>query len=48
MDNEKIDVSKDILEKDTIEKLAELKVEVDDLSTRLDNIIENCDDIINS
>lgn len=41
------DIKKEDLEKLTPEELADLKVEVEDLIARLDNMIEECDERLN-
>lgn len=48
MENEKLDISQEMLDTISLEDIADLKVEVDDLMAKLDNIIETCDAAINS
>jgi len=43
-----LDIKKEDLDKLTPEELADLKVEVEDLIIRLDNMIEECDELLNS
>lgn len=45
---EVLNISKEMLDSLSIEEIADLKVEVDDLMTRLDEIIETCNEAINS
>ena len=45
---EELKISDDVLQNVSIEDLAELKVEVEDLLSRLDNIINICDEALNS
>ena len=42
------DIKKEDLEKLTPEELADLKVEVEDLIAKLDSLIEECDETLNS
>lgn len=42
------DIKKEDLEKLTPEELADLKVEVEDLIEKLDSMIEECDEALNS
>ena len=46
--DKRLSISKEDLEKLSIEEIADLKVEVEDLIIRLDNIIENAEQILNS
>ena len=48
MEDEKLEISQEVLENLTMEELAELKVEVDDLVEKTDEIIEICDEALNS
>lgn len=48
MENEKLNMSKEMLDNLSIEELADLKVEVDDLMADADSIIELCDETLNS
>ena len=46
--NAKINISDELLESLSMEELVDLKVEVDDLVERLDRVIADCDEAINS
>ncbi len=46
MDKTGLDISNELLQDLSIEELADLKVEVDNLSYRLDNIIEKCEETL--
>lgn len=48
MENQDMNDTKEMLDTISIEDIADLKVEVDDLMAKLDNIIETCDTAINS
>lgn len=48
MEEKTLNISEELLENLSIEELAELKVEVDDMVSKLDNIIEICDETLNS
>lgn len=48
MEDEKLNISQEVLENLPIEELADLKVEVDDLVSKTDEIIEICDEALNS
>ena len=44
----KLEFSDEMLEKLTTEELVDLKIEVDDLLARIDNLLEECEETINS
>lgn len=48
MENENLNISKEMLDNLSVEELADLKVEVDDLVAEADSIIELCDETLNS
>lgn len=50
MEEEKdiLNISQEMLDNLSMEEIADLKVEVDDLLKRLDNILETCDTALNS
>lgn len=48
MDDINLDISDEVLKSLSIEQLADLKVEVDELLERIDNLIEDCDEVLNS
>ena len=48
MEKDILDISQETLDNLTIEELADLKIRVDDLSEKLQNIIATCDEAINS
>ena len=43
-----LDISDELLKNISIEGLADLKIEVDDMVTKLQQIIKKCDDCLNS
>lgn len=45
---EKLNISDELLENLSIEQIAELKIEVDDLLHRINNLLEECDNELNS
>ena len=47
MDKDILDISKETLDNLTIEEIVELKVEVDDLAKRLQDILDTCNEAIN-
>ena len=47
MDNEKNMISDELIESLSIDDLADLKVEVDNIVSELDNIIEDCNTALN-
>lgn len=47
MEENMLNISKEQLEKLSIEELADLKVEVDDLMNRIDNILATCEEALN-
>ena len=48
MEENKLEITEEMLENLSIEDIAELKVEVDDLVRRLDNILETCNEALNA
>ncbi len=48
MEENKLNISEETLQNLTIDEIAELKVEVEDLLGKLDNILETCDEALNS
>ncbi len=48
MENENLNISKEMLDNLSVEELADLKIEVDDLMAKADSIIELCDETLNS
>lgn len=48
MENKKLNISEDLLQNLSVEELADLKVETEDLLMKIDNILETCDGILNS
>ena len=46
--DEKVELTKEMVEKLSVEELAELKVEVDNLVNNIDDAIAECEDAINS
>ncbi len=47
MEENMLNISKEQLEELSIEELADLKVEVDDLMNRIDNILATCEETLN-
>ena len=47
MEENMLNISKEQLEKLSIEELADLKVEVDDLMNKIDNIWATCEEALN-
>lgn len=48
MENEKLEISQEMLDNLSIEEIVDLKVEVDDLLKKLDGILETCNTALNS
>lgn len=48
MENNRLEVSDELIQNLSIDQIAELKVEVEDLLEKLDSIIERCDETLNS
>ena len=48
MEDKKINISDELLKSLSMEELVDLKLEVDNLVERLDRIIADCDETINS
>ena len=44
--NEKLNISEDLLEHLSIEEITDLKIEVEDLLNKIDNILETCDETL--
>lgn len=47
-ENNMLNISQEMLDSLSIEEIADLKVEVDDLLKRLDDILEDCNEEVNS
>ena len=47
MEENMLNISNEQLEKLSIEELADLKVEVDDLMNKIDNILATCEEALN-
>lgn len=47
MEENMLNISKEQLEKLSIEELVDLKVEVDDLMNKIDNILATCEEALN-
>lgn len=47
MEENMLNISKEQLEKLSIEELADLKVEVDDLMNKIDDILATCEEALN-
>ena len=47
MEENKFNISDELLEKLSVEKLVDLKIEVDELSRKLEDILETCDEALN-
>jgi hypothetical protein len=48
MQKEKLEISDELLQNLSIDEIAELKVEVDDLLSKIDNILNTCNVALNS
>ncbi len=48
MDNEKLKISDELLDNLSVDNLIDLKVEVDDMVSEIDRLIEKCDATLNS
>lgn len=48
MDEINLDISDEVLKSLSVEQLTDLKIEVDELLGRIDNLIEDCDEVLNS
>lgn len=48
MEEKTLNISDELLDNLSIDDIAELKVEVDDMVNELDNIIEACNETLNS
>ncbi len=48
MDDKGLNISDELLQNLSMEELTELRIEVNDLLDRLDNILETCDEILES
>ena len=48
MEKGKLELSDELLKNMSVDQLAELKVEVEDLLVKLDNILEDCNEVLNS
>lgn len=44
----KLDISKKALRDLTVEQLVDLKLEVDELAEKINSLIEECDEVLNS
>lgn len=47
-ENNMLNISQKMLDSLSVEEIADLKVEVDDLLKRLDDILEDCNEEVNS
>lgn len=47
MENEFINITNEDLEKLSLEELADLKIELDDLASKVNSMLNECDDILN-
>ena len=45
---EKLEISDELLQNMSIDEIAELKIEVDDLLSKIDNILNTCNVALNS
>ncbi len=48
MDNEKLNISDELLDNLSVDNLVDLKIEVDDMVSKIDRLIEKCDTTLNS
>lgn len=48
MDNKKMKISKELLESLSLEEVVDLKIEVDELVSKLDDMLEACNLALNS
>ena len=48
MEKSRLEISDELLQNMSVDQLTELKVEIEDLLIRLDNILEDCDEVLNS
>lgn len=48
MDDKGLNISDELLQNLSMEELTELRIEINDLLDRLDNILETCDEILES
>lgn len=48
MEKGKLELSDELLQNMSVDQLTELKVEVEDLLVKLDNILEDCNEVLNS
>ena len=48
MEKNRLEISDELLQNMSVDQLAELKVELEDLLIKLDNILEDCDEALNS
>lgn len=48
MEEKTLNITKEELDNLSIEQLADLKVEVDELLQKIDNLLEECDETLNS
>ena len=48
MDKNMLNISEELLKNLSVEEIAELKIEVEDLLNKLDNILETCNEALNS
>lgn len=47
MENEFINITNEDLEELSFEELADLKIELDDLASKVNDMLKDCDDILN-
>lgn len=48
MNNTNLNISEELLQNLSIEEIADLKIEVDDLMIKINNVLENCESALNS
>lgn len=48
MENEKIDISQELIDNLSVDNLIDLKIEVDDMISKVDELIEKCESTLNS
>ena len=48
MNKKELNISNELIQNMSIEDISELKVEMDDLFTTLDNILQTCDKALNT
>ncbi len=48
MENEKVNISQELLDNLPVDNLIDLKIEVDDMTSKVDELIEKCKSTLNS